>query len=262
MLTLTGVSKTFYPGTANERVALRDVDLELATGDFVTIIGSNGAGKSTLLNVVGGSLPVDQGKVLIGGKDVTRLPAHRRAARVARVFQDPQAGTAPHLTIEQNLAVALNRGRRLTLGRGLTKARRASFREHLATLQQGLEDRMNHRVGLLSGGQRQALSLLMATFTHPDLLLLDEHTAALDPERAELILGLTSQMIEDHQLTALMVTHNMEHALRMGNRLVMMHEGQIVRSLTPEEKNQAEVSNLLEWFASNKGGLSDRTLLT
>ncbi len=261
MLTLTDVSKTFYPGTANERVALRAVDLELATGDFVTIIGSNGAGKSTLLNVIGGSLPVDQGTVRIGDDDVTRQPAHRRAARVARVFQDPQAGTAPHLTIEQNLAVALGRGRRLTLARGLSKKRRAIFRDHLATLEQGLEDRMNHRVGLLSGGQRQALSLLMATFTHPDLLLLDEHTAALDPERAELVLRLTDQMISEHQLTALMVTHNMDHALRMGNRLIMMHEGQIVRSLTPEEKAKAEVADLLEWFSSNKGGLSDRTLL-
>lgn len=262
MLTLTDVSKTFYPGTANERVALRGVGLELATGDFVTIIGSNGAGKSTLLNIIGGSLPVDQGTVLIDGQDVTRQPAHRRAARIARVFQEPQAGTAPHLTIEQNLAVALNRGRRLTLGRGLTKARRASFRDHLATLEQGLENRMNHRVGLLSGGQRQALSLLMATFTRPQLLLLDEHTAALDPERAELVLRLTAQMISEHQLTALMVTHNMDHALRLGNRLFMMHEGQIVRSLTPEEKDEAEVADLLDWFASSKGGLSDRTLLT
>ncbi|MCL2850245.1 MAG: ATP-binding cassette domain-containing protein, partial [Micrococcales bacterium] len=219
MLRLTGVSKTFYPGTANERVALRGIDLELQTGDFVTIIGSNGAGKSTLLNIIGGSLPVDRGVVLIDGKDVTKQPAHRRAAQIARVFQDPQAGTAPHLTIEQNLAVALNRGHRQTLGRGLTKAKRAAFAEHLATLEQGLENRMNHRVGLLSGGQRQALSLLMATFTRPDLLLLDEHTAALDPERAELVLRLTSMMIEDHHLTALMVTHNMDHALRMGNRL-------------------------------------------
>ena len=261
MLKLTDVCKTFYPGTANERVALCDVSLELETGDFVTVIGSNGAGKSTLLNVIGGSLPVDQGKVVIGGKDVTRTPAHRRASSIARVFQDPQAGTAPHLTIEQNLAVALNRGRRLTLGRGLTKARRASFREHLATLEQGLENRMNHRVGLLSGGQRQALSLLMATFTRPHLLLLDEHTAALDPERAELVLRLTSMMIEDHHLTALMVTHNMDHALRMGNRLVMMHEGEIVRSLGPEEKANATVADLLDLFAT-KGGLSDRTLLT
>ncbi|MCL2466221.1 MAG: ATP-binding cassette domain-containing protein [Micrococcales bacterium] len=261
MLSLAGICKTFYPGTPNERVALRDVDLELATGDFVTIIGSNGAGKSTLLNVTAGSLSVDSGKVRINGKDVTRSPAHRRAARIARVFQDPQAGTAPHLTIEQNLSVALNRGRRLTLGLGLTRSRRRCFVEQLATLEQGLEHRMNHRVGLLSGGQRQALSLLMATFTHPDLLLLDEHTAALDPERAELVLRLTAQMISDHQLTALMVTHNMDHALRMGNRLLMMHDGEIVRSLSPEEKAKATVSDLLDLFAT-KGGLSDRTLLT
>ncbi|MCL2422943.1 MAG: ATP-binding cassette domain-containing protein [Micrococcales bacterium] len=261
MLSLAGICKTFYPGTANERVALRDVDLTLTTGDFVTIIGSNGAGKSTLLNVIAGSLPVDAGSVRVNGKNVTKTPAHRRAARIARVFQDPQAGTAPHLTIEQNLSVALNRGKPLTLGMGLTKARRRCFVEQLATLEQGLENRMNHRVGLLSGGQRQALSLLMATFTHPDLLLLDEHTAALDPERAELVLRLTSQMIADHHLTALMVTHNMDHALRMGNRLLMMHDGEIVRSLAPEEKAKATVPDLLDLFA-NKGGLSDRNLLT
>jgi len=261
MLKVDSVDKTFYPGTVNERRALRDINLDLAEGDFVTIIGSNGAGKSTLLHVIAGSMPVDSGKIQIDGRDVTKIPQHRRAQWIARVFQDPDAGTSPHLTIEQNLAVALNRGHRQTLGRGLTKAKRAAFAEHLATLEQGLENRMNHRVGLLSGGQRQALSLLMATFTRPDLLLLDEHTAALDPERAELVLRLTSMMIEDHHLTALMVTHNMDHALRMGNRLVMMHEGEIVRSLGPEEKANATVADLLDLFAT-KGGLSDRTLLT
>ena len=261
MLQLSHISKTFYPGTPNERVALRDVCLELAQGDFVTIIGSNGAGKSTLLNVTAGSLPVDEGAVVINGRNVTRQPEYRRAAGIARVFQDPAAGTAPHLTIDQNLAVAYDRGKRHTLARGLTKARRNEFRQHLATLEQGLENRMNHRVGLLSGGQRQALSLLMASFTRPKLLLLDEHTAALDPERAELVLRLTSQMIAEHHLTALMVTHNMDHALRLGNRLVMMHEGQIVRALTPQEKDSAQVSDLLNWFGQSKSMLSDRTLL-
>ena len=261
MLTLTHVSKTFYPGTPNERKALRDINLELDEGDFVTIIGSNGAGKSTLLNVIAGSLYADQGSVVIEGRDVTRTPEHKRASQIARVFQDPGAGTAPHLSIEQNLAVAWNRGRPHTLGRGLTHARREEFREHLATLEQGLENRMRHRVGLLSGGQRQALSLLMASFTHPKLLLLDEHTAALDPERAELVLRLTAQMVAEQNLTALMVTHNMDHALRLGNRLVMMHEGQILHTLTPGEKASAEVSDLLDWFTQDKAALSDRTLL-
>ncbi|MDR0284288.1 MAG: ATP-binding cassette domain-containing protein [Propionibacteriaceae bacterium] len=261
MLTLTHVAKTFYPGTANERQALRDINLELAPGDFVTIIGSNGAGKSTLLNVIGGSIPVDEGTVVIGGQDVTRQPEHRRARRIARVFQDPSAGTAPHLSIEQNLAVALSRGKRHTLTPGLTKARRVELRTHLATLEQGLESRMKHRVGLLSGGQRQALSLLMASFTHPDLLLLDEHVAALDPERTELVLRLTADMIAESGLTALMVTHNMEHALRLGNRLLMMHEGRILHSLGPAEKAGAQVGDLLEWF-SREHALDDRTLLT
>jgi len=261
MLTLSHISKTFFPGTPNERRALRDVNLELDVGDFVTIIGSNGAGKSTLLNIVAGSLPVDEGRVIIDGQDAARMPEYRRAAWAARVFQDPAAGTAPHLSIEQNLAVALNRGNRHTLARGLTRARRAELRQHLATLEQGLEARMNHRVGLLSGGQRQALSLLMASFTQPKLLLLDEHTAALDPERAELVLRLTEQMIAEHQLTALMVTHNMEHALRLGNRLVMMHEGQIVHSLNQAEKASAETGDLLNWFSQSKGALTDRTLL-
>jgi len=260
MLRLTHISKTFYPGTANERRALCDIDLDLAEGDFVTIIGSNGAGKSTLLNVIAGSIPIDQGVVLIDGRDVTRLPEHRRASWIARVFQDPAAGTAPHLSIEQNLAVAYNRGRPLTLARGLTRSRRAEFRDNLATLEQDLEGRMRHRVGLLSGGQRQALSLLMASFTHPKLLLLDEHTAALDPERAELVLRLTAQIVGEQKLTALMVTHNMDHALRLGNRLVMMHEGRVIHTLGADEKACAQVGDLLDWFSREKGGLTDRTL--
>jgi len=261
MLSLTGISKTFYAGTPNERLALRDVNLQLAEGDFVTIIGSNGAGKSTLLNIIAGTLPVDTGNVVIDGYDVTRSREHRRAAMIARVFQDPSAGTSPHLTIEQNLAVAVDRGKPRTLARGLTAARRAYFQEQLATLEQGLENRMRHRVGLLSGGQRQALSLLMASFTHPRLLLLDEHTAALDPERAELVLRLTAQVVAEQNLTALMVTHNMDHALRLGNRLVMMHEGRIIHTLNAQEKANSQVSDLLDWFSREKGAMSDRTLL-
>ncbi|MCL2653317.1 MAG: ATP-binding cassette domain-containing protein [Propionibacteriaceae bacterium] len=261
MLSVEGVSKTFYPGTVNERRALCDVGLQLAEGDFVTIIGSNGAGKSTLLNVIAGSLSVDSGSVVVDQRDVTRLREHRRATWLARVFQDPSAGTAPHLSIEENLAIAYNRGKPLTLGLGLTRARRAIFREQLATLEQGLEDRMSHRVGLLSGGQRQALSLLMASFTHPKLLLLDEHTAALDPERAELVLRLTAQMVADQHLTAMMVTHNMDHALRLGNRLVMMHEGRIIHTLEAKDKPTATVADLLEWFSQERGGMTDRTML-
>ncbi|MDR0416991.1 MAG: ATP-binding cassette domain-containing protein [Propionibacteriaceae bacterium] len=261
MLKLTGVHKTFFAGTVNERRALCGIDLELPEGDFVTVIGSNGAGKSTLLNIIAGSLPVDRGSVVIAGADVTRLPEHRRAAGIARVFQDPQAGTAPHMTIDQNLAVALARGRRRGLGHGVTAARRRQFRDELSALGLGLEDRMRHRVGLLSGGQRQALSLLMATFTRPEILLLDEHIAALDPQRAELVLALTERAIAEHRLTALMVTHNMEHALRMGNRLLMMHEGQIIHQLDTAQKSAAAVPDLLELFGQAKGMLSDRTLL-
>jgi putative ABC transport system ATP-binding protein len=261
MLELTDVHKTFFAGTVNERKALSGISLTMAEGDFVTIIGSNGAGKSTLLNVIAGSLPVDYGKIAINGKSVVRLAEHRRAAGIARVFQDPQAGTSPHMTIEENLAVAVTRGRRRLLHHGVSRHRKARFREELATLGLGLENRMTHRVGLLSGGQRQALSLMMASFTRPDILLLDEHIAALDPERAELVLGLTERVIAENNLTALMVTHNMEHALRMGNRLLMMHEGRTIYELGPEDKPKAGVEDLLGMFASAKGALSDRTLL-
>ncbi|MDR1214944.1 MAG: ATP-binding cassette domain-containing protein [Propionibacteriaceae bacterium] len=261
MLRLKGVHKTFYAGTANERRALCGIDLELAAGDFVTVIGSNGAGKSTLLNIIAGSLPVDSGQIEIAGRDVTRLPEHKRASGIARVFQDPQAGTAPHLNIEQNLAVALVRGRRRSLGKGVTKERRLAFQQELSALGLGLEQRMRHRVGLLSGGQRQALSLLMASFTRPQILLLDEHTAALDPQRAELVLNLTHRVISESSLTALMVTHNMEHALRLGNRLLMMHEGEIIHELGPEQKAAASIGDLLDLFARSKSALTDRNLL-
>ncbi|MDR0944807.1 MAG: ATP-binding cassette domain-containing protein [Bifidobacteriaceae bacterium] len=261
MLRLSGVSKTFYPGTVNERCALRDVDLSLDEGDFVTIIGSNGAGKSTMLNVIAGTLPADAGRVEIEGRDVTKLAEHRRAALTARVFQDPSAGTSPHLTIAQNLVIAEGRGHRRGLGRGLTEARRQRFYDVLKPVGLDLEDRLTHRVGLLSGGQRQALSLIMAAFTRPKLLLLDEHTAALDPERAEVVLNLTERVVHESGLTALMVTHNMEQALRLGNRLIMMHEGEIVVELGPEQKKAASVKDLLDMFGAAKGQLSDRTLL-
>lgn len=262
MLQLTGVTKRFFPHTVNERVALRHLDLTLDGGDFVTVIGSNGAGKSTLLNVIGGRHTADEGRVLIDGRDVTRLSEHRRATWVARVFQDPMAGTSPHLTIEENLAIAFGRGRRRGLGMAVTRSRREVFREALTTLELGLEDRLQMRVGMLSGGQRQALSLLMATYAEPSILLLDEHTAALDPSRAELITRLTRDAVERHGLTALMVTHNMQQAIELGNRLIMMHEGEIVLEVDEAAKQATTPDQLLEEFAKIKGAtLSDRTLL-
>jgi putative ABC transport system ATP-binding protein len=262
MLKLTGVSKTFFPGTVNERRALRSINLELAKGDFVTIIGSNGAGKSTLLNVVSGAIPVDSGTVQIGDRDVTRMPEHVRASMIARVFQDPSAGTSPHLTIAENLSIAETRGRGRWLRNGLSRRGIARYHQVLSGVGLGLEDRLTHRVGLLSGGQRQALSLVMASFNSPDILLLDEHTAALDPERAEVVLKLTEKVVGEQGLTALMVTHNMEQALRMGNRLLMMHEGEIVVELGPDAKSSANQNDLLEMFSSVKGQLGDRTLLS
>ena len=262
MLQVTSVTKTFFPGTVNERTALAQVNLDLAPGDFATVIGSNGAGKSTLLNIVSGKLSPDAGTVTIAGRTVNRLSDYRRAGDIGRVFQDPMAGTAPTLTIEQNLAIADQRG----LGRGLrlavTKAKREMFVEELRSLELGLENRLKSKVGLLSGGQRQALSLLMATFTQPRILLLDEHTAALDPQRAELVTRLTESIVASHSLTTLMVTHNMEQALRLGNRLIMMHEGHIILDVRDEKKQSMTVPDLLGEFEKIKGAaLDDRTLL-
>ncbi|MCS5479420.1 ABC transporter ATP-binding protein [Corynebacterium sp. YIM 101645] len=263
MLRIENVSKTFFPGTVNERVALDSLNLTMAQGDFVTVIGSNGAGKSTLLNIVAGRLSVDTGNVLIDGRRVNRLREHRRARFVGRVFQDPLAGTAPHLTIEENLSLALMRGRFRGIGPSLTRRRREEFVEKLATLELGLENRLSARVGLLSGGQRQALSLLMAGFTNPRIMLLDEHTAALDPQRAELVTGLTEKIVSEGRLTTLMVTHNMEQALRLGNRLILMHEGRIVYEADAATKSQLTVRDLLGEFSRIKGAtLSDKTLLS
>lgn len=262
MLSIQGVTKTFFPGTVNERRALVDVDLDLAPADFVTIIGSNGAGKSTLLNVVAGSIRANSGSVLIGDRNVTKLNDYQRARYLGRVFQDPSAGTAPHMTIEENLAMAQERGKRRGLHLGVTAKKRDHFRHELAILHQGLEDRLGDWVGLLSGGQRQSLSLLMATFTQPQILLLDEHTAALDPQRAALVTDLTGELVAKHNLTTLMVTHNMEHALRLGNRLIMMHEGRIIFDVSGPQKQAMTVPDLLEKFEAVKGATaSDRTLL-
>ncbi|AJI80092.1 MULTISPECIES: ABC transporter ATP-binding protein [Corynebacterium] len=261
MLSIDSISKTFFPGTANERRALRDVSLHLSPGDFITVIGSNGAGKSTLLNSISGRLIPDSGRIRIHGKDVTTQSEHKRARKVGRVFQDPMAGTAPNLTIEENLSLAYLRGKSRGLGLGLNSARRKVFIDELESLELGLEKRLGTKVGLLSGGQRQALSLLMAGFTHPDVMLLDEHTAALDPQRAELVTNLTKRIVEQGKLTTLMVTHNMAQALQVGNRLIMMHEGQIIFSADAEQKAQLTVEDLMAEFAKIKGASSDRTLL-
>ncbi len=262
MLTLSRIDKTFFPGTVNERRALRGIDLHLAEGDFVTVIGSNGAGKSTVLNVISGELTPDSGTVTVDGRDVTRLPDHRRASLVGRVFQDPMAGTSPHLTIEENMAIADRRGAVRLFGRGVSAAKRRRFAEELSVLELGLEHRLKAKVGLLSGGQRQALSLLMATFSQPRILLLDEHTAALDPQRAELVTRLTQQIVTERGLTTLMVTHNMEQALRVGNRLIMMHDGQVILDLDEQQKRGRTVRDLLGEFEKIKGTvLDDKTLL-
>lgn len=263
MLTIDTVSKTFFPNTVNERKALVDVSLQLTEGDFITVIGSNGAGKSTLLNSVSGRIPHDSGSITIDGRTVNRMREYQRARYVGRVFQDPMAGTAPDLTIEENLALALQRGRTRGLGRAVTRKRKARFVEELQLLELGLENRLTARVGLLSGGQRQALSLLMAGFTNPRILLLDEHTAALDPQRAALVTELTGRIVDRGGLTTLMVTHNMEQALKLGNRLIMMHEGRIVFEADAARKKSLTVPELMAEFGKIKGAqFDDRALLT
>ena len=266
MLSVHDVRKTFFAGTVNERVALNGVSLTVNEGDFVTVIGSNGAGKSTLLNTVSGTIIPDSGEIRVGERDVTRLPEHRKAKWISRVFQDPMKGSSPTLTIEQNMAIAQRRGRSRGLSRGVTRARRQEFTEELKTLELGLENRLGAKVGLLSGGQRQALSLLMATFSAPEILLLDEHTAALDPQRAHHVTEITERIVNERHLTTLMVTHNMEQALRLGNRLIMMHEGRILFELDAQQKAEATVADLLAEFrklqaATGEPALDDATLL-
>lgn len=253
MLKLDKVSKLFNAGTADEKIALLGIDLELAPGDFVTIIGSNGAGKSTLMNIISGVLRPDIGEVLIEGSPVGSLSEHQRSRWIGRVFQDPMAGTAPTMTIEENLAMAYKRGRTRGLAFGTGSAKRQMFREQLSRLGIGLENRLRAKVGLLSGGERQALSLLMATFTQPQILLLDEHTAALDPARAELITSLTESIVRELKLTTLMVTHNMEQAIRLGNRLIMMDKGQIILNIDEKRKSDLSVERLLGEFEAVSG---------
>ena len=253
MLKIEHIAKTFNPGTINQKKALRDLSLELANGDFVTVIGGNGAGKSTLLNAVAGVWPVDEGTIEIGGVDVTAMPEYKRAQYIGRVFQDPMMGTAPNMQIEENLALAYRRGKKRTLRWGVTQAERKLFRDQLATLGLGLEDRMTAKVGLLSGGQRQALTLLMAALQTPKLLLLDEHTAALDPATAAKVLEISDKIVRDGKLTALMITHNMTDAIRHGNRLIMMDQGRIVLDISGEDKQKLTKADLLARFAQTTG---------
>lgn len=264
MLKLNNIEITFNEGTLDEKRALKNTNLALQKGEFITVIGGNGAGKSTLMNIISGNLMPDVGDVLIGGKQVVDLPEHKRSKYIGRVFQDPMAGTAPEMTIEENLAIAYSRNKKRTLRLGVTRKRRAFFKEALKTLNLGLDQRLNAKVGLLSGGERQALSLLMATFTEPNILLLDEHTAALDPARAELITELTSEIVEKYNLTTLMVTHNMQQALDMGDRLIMMDAGQIIFDVSGEEKKSLTIKRLMDEFQRIRGKQleSDQTVLS
>ncbi|WP_054752436.1 ABC transporter ATP-binding protein [Piscibacillus salipiscarius] len=263
MLKIEDVSMTFNEDTPDEKKALQRINLQLNKGEFVTVIGSNGAGKSTLMNVVSGSLLPDVGEVFINEKNVTHLPEYKRSKMVGRVFQDPMAGTAPSMTIEENLAMAYARDKKRRLVPGVSKKRKDYFREYLETLNLGLEDRLNAKVGFLSGGERQALSLLMATFTEPYILLLDEHTAALDPSRAELITEITKDVVSKFGLTTLMVTHNMQQALDLGDRLFMMDKGQVIFDVKGEEKQKLTIQNLLDEFQRIRGKTieSDRAVL-
>lgn len=263
MLELINISKIFNVGTINEKKALNNVNLHLKSGDFVTVIGGNGAGKSTLLNMIAGVYLSDTGSILLAGETITGKAEHQRAHLLGRVFQDPMKGTAGDMEIQENLAMAYRRGKRRGLGWGITKSEKDIYKEYLKTLDLGLESRMTSKVGLLSGGQRQALTLLMATLQKPKLLLLDEHTAALDPKTAHKVLELTEEIVAKEQLTTLMVTHNMKDAIRLGNRLIMMHEGQIIYDIQGEDKKNLKVEDLLKKFETASGNefANDRMLL-
>ena len=264
MLRIEDVYKTFNAGTINEKKALCGVNLTLEEGEFVTVIGGNGAGKSTTLNAVAGVWPVDSGRIYIGGDDVTRLSEYKRAKYLGRVFQDPMTGTATTMSIEENMAIAARRGKARRLTWGITKAERDTYREMLKTLNLGLEDRLTSKVGLLSGGQRQAITLLMASIQKPKLLLLDEHTAALDPKTAAKVLEISDKIIAEHHLTAMMVTHNMRDAIAHGNRLIMMHEGKVILNIAGEEKKKLTVEDLLHQFerVSGEEFANDKALLS
>ena len=264
MLKLDNIHKTFNPGTINEKIALNGVNLTLNEGDFVTVIGGNGAGKSTTLNAIAGVWPIDSGKIYIGGDDVTKLSEHKRAKYLGRVFQDPMTGTATTMSIEENMAIAARRGEKRGLSWGITHQERDTYREMLKALDLGLEDRLTSKVGLLSGGQRQAITLLMASIKKPKLLLLDEHTAALDPKTAAKVLEISDKIIAENHLTAMMVTHNMKDAIVHGNRLIMMHEGKVILNISGEEKKKLTVEDLLHQFEKVSGDefANDNALLS
>lgn len=264
MLEIKDIYKTFNAGTINEKRALNGVNLNLNPGDFVTIIGGNGAGKSTTLNAIAGVWGIDKGNIIIDGTDITKLSEHKRALFLGRVFQDPMTGTAATMSIEENMAIAARRGQKRGLGWGVTKKEREHYREALKELDLGLEDRLSSKVGLLSGGQRQAITLLMASLKKPKLLLLDEHTAALDPKTAAKVLALSDKIISENNLTAMMVTHNMKNAIAHGNRLIMMHEGRVIYDVSGEEKKNLKVSDLLAKFEEVSGGefANDRMMLS
>ena len=264
MLKLDNIHKTFNPGTINEKISLNGVNLTLNEGDFVTVIGGNGAGKSTTLNAIAGVWPIDSGKIYIGGDDVTKLSEHKRAKYLGRVFQDPMTGTATTMSIEENMAIAARRGEKRGLSWGITHQERDTYREMLKTLDLGLEDRLTSKVGLLSGGQRQAITLLMASIKKPKLLLLDEHTAALDPKTAAKVLEISDKIIAENHLTAMMVTHNMKDAIVHGNRLIMMHEGKVILNISGEEKKKLTVEDLLHQFEKVSGEefANDKALLS
>ncbi len=261
MLELIGISKTFNPGTLNQKVAIKDLSLKINDGDFITIIGSNGAGKSTLFNAIAGSFVTDSGRIVLDGKDITMLSDHKRARYIGRLFQDPMLGSAPGMSIEENLTLAAGKGGWFSR---ITKAERKAFKEKLSLLEMGLEDRLEQPVGLLSGGQRQALTLLMATYNPPKVLLLDEHTAALDPATADKVIELTKRIVEENHLTCLMITHNMHQALDLGNRLIMMDGGNIIFDAADEEKKALTTEDLLRKFRENAGKNldNDRMLLS
>ena len=261
MLEVKNIYKTFNPGTVNEKHALNGVSLKLKEGDFVTVIGSNGAGKSTLLNAIAGLWMIDSGSICIDGNDITRLPDYKRARYIGRVFQDPMQGSAATMQIEENMALAARRGKKRTLSKGICQAEREKYREMLKELNLGLEERLTSKVGLLSGGQRQALTLLMATMEKPRLLLLDEHRAALDPKTAAKVLELTEKLVNENHLTTFMVTHNMRDALKYGNRLIMMCDGKIIFDVEGEEKKKLEVKDLLEKFNTAGGIVPDSMML-
>ena len=264
MLKLDNIHKTFNPGTINEKIALNGVNLTLNEGDFVTVIGGNGAGKSTTLNAIAGVWPIDSGKIYIGGDDVTKLSEHKRAKYLGRVFQDPMTGTATTMSIEENMAIAARRGEKRGLSWGITHQERDTYREMLKALDLGLEDRLTSKVGLLSRGQRQAITLLMASIKKPKLLLLDEHTAALDPKTAAKVLEISDKIIAENHLTAMMVTHNMKDAIVHGNRLIMMHEGKVILNISGEEKKKLTVEDLLHQFEKVSGEefANDKALLS